>query len=84
MDVCPETGSGDGSEDPKVAGSGGALSAVSRVSKLPTWTRAQAATWGLPPEGGSPLEARVSRAEPPTEYQVLRIYGSEGQDLMVV
>jgi len=51
MDVCPETGSGRGSDDPRIDGSedgevpsvSGAPGAVSRVSKLPTWTRARAA-----------------------------------------
>jgi len=51
MDVCPETGSGrDPDHDPdrgiehrEVPSAYAAPSAVSRVSKLPTWTRAGAA-----------------------------------------
>jgi len=42
MDVCPETGSGRDSEVVETIGLG-APRAVSRVSKLPTWTRTRAA-----------------------------------------
>jgi len=70
MDVCPETGSGQRSgpryprswDRGKVPSWDGASAAVSRVSKLPTWTRDRAA---IPLAGSTGTGTTVSMCQVP-------------------